>query len=284
MLVVPWPFPRAPLYWPTMNTVQAIILGIVQGVAEFLPISSSGHLVLGKDLLDLGEVPLLFDISLHLATLLAVLIVFGRRIGAIFGSFFRWCLRKAGAADGENLAFIPPFLAATALTAGVGFLIQRYLPVESVRLVSIELLVSAAILLASALLKEGGRGYRELGLGRGLLVGLAQGLGVFSGISRSGATITVGLAVGLKRELAGEFSFLLAVPAILGAFLLGLKDLAALETSVDWAPLALSFAVAFVTGLLSLSLLLRIIKRGRLAWFAAWLVPVGLLGLFLLPA
>lgn len=265
-----------------MDSVQAVILGIVQGVAEFLPISSSGHLVLFKDLLGLGEVPLLFDISLHLATLLAVLIIFRRRILGILASLGRWALRKTGDADAENLALVLPALAATLLTAAIGFGIQKYLPAEPVWLVSLELLVSAAILLGSVFLRTGERGYRQLTVGRGLVVGLAQGFGVFSGISRSGATITAGLLVGLKREEAGEFSFLLSVPAILGAFLLGLKDLDSLEASVDLGPLALSFAVAFVTGLLALSFLMRVVKRGKLAWFAAWLIPVGLAGLFLL--
>lgn len=265
-----------------MSLIQACVLGLVQGLAEFLPVSSSGHLVLFKNLLGLSEVPLLYDVILHLATLVAVLIVFRRRILGILGSLGRWIARKNGREDAANLAIVGPLLLATAVTAAIGFGIQKILPTEGVRLVSIELLVTAAVLAASALLKPGAKGYADIGLGEGLVIGVAQGLGVFSGISRSGFTITAGLASGMKREEAGEFSFLLAIPAILGAFILELKDLGSLEAAVEPLPLAVSALVAFLSGLLALSLLMRIVKRGKLAWFAVYLVPVGLAGLFLL--
>lgn len=267
---------------PGMNMLQAVILGLVQGLAEFLPVSSSGHLVLFKDVLGLTEVPLLFDIVLHLATLCAVCLVFRRRIGGIFVSIARFLARKQGEADADNLGLVVPALLATLVTGVMGVAISKLLPVEGTTLVSIELLVTAAVLAASAFLKPGTKGYRQLGPVDGLVTGFAQGLGVFSGISRSGFTITAGLARGMKREEAGEFSFLLSIPAILGAFLVELDDAGALMSSVDPLPLAVAALVAFVSGVLALSLLMRIVKKGKLAWFAAYLVPVGLIGLFLL--
>jgi undecaprenyl-diphosphatase len=266
-----------------MSIFQAIILGLVQGLAEFLPVSSSGHLVLFQDILGLRDVPLLFDIVLHLATLLAVLLVFRRRIWAILVALWHWATKKKVEADAENLALVLPLLGATAVTAVIGFVIQKYVAdKETVHIVSIELLITAAALIASAFIKPGSKGYRQLGVKESLIVGIGQGLGVFNGISRSGFTISAALLSGLKREEAGEFAFLLAIPAILGAFVLELKDLDKLTASVPLGPMALSAFVAFVSGLLALTVLLRIIKKGKLAWFAAWLIPVGLAGLFLL--
>lgn len=264
-----------------MNYVQAAILGLVQGLAEFLPVSSSGHLVIFKDILGLAEVPFAFDITLHMATLVAVLIVFRRRIGAMLAALWRW-LRGKAAADDPDLALIPPLLIATAVTAIMGFAIEKFVPAEGAKAASAELLVTAAVLAATAFVKEGSRGPTAIGAGRALFIGAAQGLGVFSGISRSGFTIAAGMAAGLKRDLAGEFSFLLSIPAILGAFVLTLKDAPEVAQAVDAGPLALSALVAFASGLVALTLLLKLIRRGRIAWFAAYLVPVGLAGLFLL--
>lgn len=266
-----------------MSIFQAIVLGLVQGLAEFLPVSSSGHLTLFQDILGLGTVPLLFDIVLHLATLLAVLLVFRRRIWAILVAIWHWATRKQVEADKDNLAIVLPLVGATAVTAVMGFAIQKFVvPLETVHVVAGELLLTAAILIASAFIKPGNKGYRQLGLKEALLVGLGQGLGVFNGISRSGLTISAGLLGGMKREEAGEFAFLLAIPAILGAFVLQLKDADKLAASVPLGPMLISALVAFASGLFALTVLLRIIRRGKLAWFAAWLIPVGLAGLFLL--
>ncbi len=266
-----------------MSMLQAIILGLVQGIAEFLPISSSGHLVLFKDVLGLADVPLLFDIILHLATLLAVFIVFRKRIGGILVAFGRWATRKpTRPQDEDNLAIIIPLLVATAVTGVMGYAIQKVLPVEGPKLVSIELLITAAVLVAAGFLKPGTKGYAKIGIKESLLVGIGQGLGVFSGISRSGLTITAGMAGGMKREEAGEFAFLLAIPAILGAFVFELKDAGKLENTVPYLSLALATLIAFVSGILALKFLMNIVKRGKFAWFALYLVPVGIAGLFLL--
>jgi len=266
----------------SMTILNAITLGLVQGLAEFLPVSSSGHLVLFKDILGLSEVPLLFDVVLHLATLVAVCVVFRKRIGGIFLSLARWIGKKNGEADADNLGLVIPALVATFVTGIMGLGISKLLPTESVRFVSIELLITAAVLAASAFIKPGAKEYRNLGLREGLATGFAQGLGVFSGISRSGFTITAGLATGMKREAAGEFSFLLSIPAILGAFLVEMKDAGDLAAKVELLPMVVSALVAFISGVLALTLLMRIVKKGKLAWFAAYLVPVGLAGLFLL--
>lgn len=265
-----------------MTILQALILGLFQGVSEFLPVSSSGHLLALRELFGLSEVPRLFDVILHGATLLSVLVVFRSRIAAILTALIRWAARRKDvpAADTENLALVPPVLAATAVTAFAGLGIEKYLPVESPRVASALLLVTAALLILSSRFR-GTRGYDRLGPGRGALIGLAQGIGVFPGISRSGITISAGLAAGLDRDTAGEFSFLLAIPAIAGALLLELKDMDDLGAAVAPAPLAIGFLAAFASGIAALSLLMPLVRKGRLAWFAAYLIPAGLAGLFL---
>ncbi len=265
-----------------MTILQALVLGLFQGVSEFLPVSSSGHLLVLRDLFGLSEVPRLFDVILHAATLLSVLVVFRSRVGGILAALVRWAARRKDppVADAENLALVPPALAATAVTAVIGLGIEKYLPVQSPRAVCALFLATAALLIVSSRFR-GTRGHDRIGPGRGALIGLAQGIGVFPGISRSGITISAGLAAGLDRGTAGEFAFLVAIPAVAGALLLELKDLAELGAAVGAAPLAVGFLAAFASGIAALSLLLPLVRKGRLAWFAVYLIPVGLAGLFL---
>jgi undecaprenyl-diphosphatase len=264
-----------------MTMLQAVLLGLFQGIAEFLPISSSGHLLILKDLLGLEGVPALFDVVLHMATLLSILVVFRVRVYGILRSMARWIVKKSDESDKENLAIILPALIATALTAIIGLGIETRDFAWSPAFAAGMLLVSALILLASNFFK-GGAGYGALGLKHGLITGIAQGIGVLPGISRSGITISAGLASGMKRETAGEFAFLLAIPAILGALVLELKDLGALLGSVEPAQLLAGSAAAFLAGIAALLLLLPVVRKGKLAWFAAYLIPAGILGLILL--
>lgn len=269
-----------------MTALKAVLLGLIQGIAEFLPISSSGHLALTKTLFGLEEVPVLFDVILHLATLLSVLLVMRKRISAIFIALWRFVfVRHEGRAiskdiaERQNLAFVMPLLIATIVTAVIGFAIQAFFPEGDTRAVAFRLIITAAILASTRFFKPGLLNPMTMGPVRAAFIGLAQGIGVFSGISRSGITISAGLASGLDRETAGEFSFLLSIPAILGAFLLTLKDAGDMLVAVSYGQLALSFMVAFVAGVISLSLLLKLIKGGKIYWFAPYLLIAGSLGL-----
>jgi len=288
-----------------MTPIKAIILGLIQGIAEFLPISSSGHLEIFKEWLGLSDVPLIFDIFLHLATLLVLIIQYRARIGELFVALWRWIIGKHPDSEGaagqesaapgigtsagqgmsarrqrENQTILLLMLVATVITGVLGYLIDK-LPTGGVRVVSVELLITAVVLALTVFVKPGTRGPSETGLGRAAFIGLAQGLGVFSGISRSGFTISAGLFAGLDREWAGEFSFLLAIPAVLGAFVLKLKDLGTMIAEVSWGNLALSFAVAFVSGWFALKFLKRVIKNGKFYWFAPYLVLIGIIGLII---
>ncbi|MDD3980889.1 MAG: undecaprenyl-diphosphate phosphatase [Spirochaetia bacterium] len=276
-----------------MTALQALALGLIQGIAEFLPISSSGHLALLKDLLGLEEIPLLFDVILHVATLFAVIIVLRRRIAAIFAALWNFLFRRrsanpssgTGAASPQsqeqarNLAYILPILIATAVTGVLGYAIQEFFPSDGTRAVSGRMLFTALVLGLTFFVKPGSRVPEAIGWKRAAFVGFAQGIGVFSGVSRSGMTISAGLFSGLDRATAGEYSFLLSIPAIGGAFLLTLKDAGEMMGMVSYGNLALSALAAFVSGLLSLKILLRIIKGGKIYWFALYLMAVGLVGL-----
>jgi undecaprenyl-diphosphatase len=270
-----------------VTTLESVALGALQGLAEFLPISSSGHLLLVRQLMGLGEVPVLYDVLLHVSTVLVVLVVFRRRIGAILAALWRGLFRRPRAAtvaaDQENRRLALWVVAATAMTAAVGLPLSRLEErvLAEPRLLSLFFLVTALILLATVFFR-GERGYAEIGLVGALLIGLAQGIGVLPGISRSGITIAAALLWGLQREKAGEFSFLLVVPAVLGALLLQLRDAGALLAQVDAVRVGIGFLVSFAVGLFSLLLLLRVVRRGRLPYFAIYLLPLSVAAFFVL--
>jgi len=261
-----------------MTVIQALLLGLLQGVAEFLPVSSSGHLVLARALMDLDTVPELFDVILHVATLFVVIWVFRKRIGGILVSLYRFIFRKSDESDRPNLVLTLQLIGASVLTAVIGLGISSLNVREDPGIVSALLIVTALILLVT-IRARGNRSIESIGWGRALLIGAAQGVGVFPGISRSGITIGSGMLSGLNRKAAGEFSFLLSLPAVGGAFLLSLKDAAELSSSVPAASLIAGFAAALLAGYASLKLLLWLIADGRLWLFALYLLPAGIWGL-----
>ena len=259
-----------------VTIIESIILGFLQGATEFLPVSSSGHLVVARHFMDIGQIPALFDILLHLATLLAVVIVFRRRIGELLTSLWQVCVHRADITtqDRENLHLLSLFLIATLVTAAAGLVLERLSISFSAGYVGVFFVVTALILFLSAIPK-GTKGFGELKARDALVTGLAQGLAVLPGISRSGITITASLSTGLDRTKAGEYSFLLSIPAILGALVLEFKDFDSLY--VSGLTVGLGMATAFVVGLASLFFLLRLIRRGRLYLFGFYLIPVGIL-------
>ncbi len=258
-----------------MTILQAILLGALQGLAEFLPVSSSGHLAIVQHFMDLGEVPLLFDILLHVATLCSVCLVFRTRIADLFWTLWRLLTGKSRPEDASDRTMILALLAGTAVTAVVGFALRD--AVESLPL----FWVSASLAVTGILLVVSGRFRPRVvkpvpGVLAGLAVGLAQGIGVIPGISRSGITVSAALFAGVDRKAAGEFSFLLSIPVILGAFILELKSADTLSGVVSAAPLVVGMLTAFAVGFLSLRFLLALINKGKLGWFAAYLVPAGI--------
>ena len=301
-----------------MTILQSILLGFLQGVAEFLPISSSGHLQLAQSLLGLEEVPLLFDVFLHLATLFAVCIYFWPRIWSLLKCFGRWIARRERPAesfdstdllcgtDEAGRKTIIAVIIATVITGAIGVVTSKLIPDMPNKVICGGFIVTSALLITSALLEkrqnakkaaetgaEAGAGVttgaatgtdtpKGVSVKQSLLIGFMQGFGTLPGISRSGSTIAGALFSGVDRAAAGEFSFIVSIPAILGAFILELKGLGDVSATIGAGAVIAGCVTAAVTGYLSLLLLMKLIRKGKLQWFAAYLIPVGILGMILL--
>lgn len=252
-----------------MEILHAIILGIVQGVGEFLPISSSGHLVIVGAILDQSagtesdaESKLLMNVVLHAGTLFSILIVYRNELLKLRLQP-RVCLLIV-------LASVPAGL------LGV-FAKDLFAEVFATPLIAgIALFVTAALLVGGQKLERNELDYNQLSFGKALAIGCFQAAALVPGISRSGSTISSGLALGLKREAAAAFSFLMAVPVIGGAVLLEAKDVIFGDLIIgDPVPLVVGGITAFVVGLLTLRWLVALIAKGRLYWFSYYCVAVG---------
>ncbi|HAZ96419.1 undecaprenyl-diphosphate phosphatase [uncultured Treponema sp.] len=276
-----------------MSIFQGIVLGVLQGIAEFLPISSSGHLIVAQNLFGLEEVPLLFDVFLHVATLLAVVLYFRKKIWELICSFARIFVpvKNPSAVQiekkDEDTKYIVAIILATFVTGVLGIFSSKVISEISVKLVCAGFVVTALLLIFSSLIEKKHLSYSETSLKspswkQSLVIGLAQGIGTLPGISRSGSTIAGSLFCGVKRDVAGEFSFIVSIPAILGAFILELKDLGEVSSSIGAEPVIAGCAAAFASGYIALSWLMKLIKKGRLEWFACYLIPVGILGMIFL--
>ena len=263
-----------------MNIVEALGLGLLQGATEFLPISSSGHLLVAREWLGIAEPPLLFDVLLHVATLFVVCYQFRRRLAALLHAGALLATGRAAAADRDDLRLLAAVVAATAATAVVGLTVSRFLlpSARTLTAVSVAFIATAAILLATRLRRKSPNG-GEPGLWLAIAVGVAQGVAVLPGISRAGITVAACLIGGMNRRRAGELAFLVSVPAVLGALALTLGDARGLIRETGATSLAVGFAAALVTGALCLRALLAVLHRDRLAWFAAYLLPLGAFGL-----
>ena len=271
-----------------MNLFTSLLLGIIQGLAEFLPISSSGHLALAQHLLGINtEVPAFFDVLLHLGTLLAVLVAYWGDVVEIVQEFFR------GVGDivhGTTPTPVPPARRMILLIIVGTLPLFAILPIhkkvqalgDSMVFIGMALVVTGFLLFACDLVRRGHKTERSATLVDALLVGVGQALATMPGISRSGMTISAGCFLGFERSFAVRFSFLLSIPAVLGANLLSLKD--ALEAGVDWAavPVYLVGVVASaVVGYACIRLLKLIAQKGRFGGFAYYCWAVGLLTLLL---
>lgn len=264
-----------------MSVIQGILLGFLQGVAEFLPISSSGHLAVAQNLFGLEEVPLLFDIFLHLATLAAVCIYFWRKIWNLLKCLGRWISRKEATEDDiagrKNIIAI---ILSTIITGILGIVTSKLIPDMSIKVTCAGFLVTALLLIVSSRIgKKNTTEEKPVSKSQALIIGFMQGIGTLPGISRSGSTIAGALFSGVNQKTAGDYSFIISIPAILGAFILELKDLGEVSETVGAAPVIAGCAAAFAVGYISLTVLMKIIRKGKLQWFAAYLIPLGILGM-----
>ncbi len=270
-----------------MELYQGIVLGILQGLTEFLPVSSSGHLVLGQIFFGITQSQLIFDISVHVGTLVAVLVVYFKDIMAIIASIFRY-LRLLFSSEksaylfkeDENLRIALFILIGTIPTGLIGLFLKQFEHVlfSSQLLVGCMLILTGSILWVSKGFYSAGEKGAPLGTWRAIVIGLGQGLAVIPGISRSGTTIATGMFLGLSRDMAAKFSFLLSIPAIIGAEILGVKDLMESGASLDMVTVW-STVVSFAVGLVALKILLKLVHSGKFHLFAPYCWVLGVLAL-----
>lgn len=270
-----------------MQLLDAIILGLVQGLTEFLPVSSSGHLVLGGNLLGVPQHGIYFEVFVHFGTLLSVVTFFFKDIVRITGAFFSSLSApgRIAAIYAQNYDFrVALLILVGTVPAGLaGLLLNDWIEgiFANPILVCFTLLATGGILLATRFIAASET--RQLDLPKALVIGVAQAVAIVPGISRSGSTIATALFFKAPREEAARFSFLLSLPVILGATILKIRELAGETATADeiWILVA-GTVVAYVSGLLAIKFLLDVVRRGKLDWFAYYCFLVGLVGLALL--
>jgi len=247
--------------------IETLILAVVQGITEWLPISSSGHLVIAQKWLGLEELPLLFPVTLHLGTLCVVLLMFWRDIVEIFKALVRLNFKTE---EGKLALYIT---VGSVPTAVIGFIFHDIFEsfFYSLLAVGVALLITGSFLYVSERRKNG----RELGWLDSLLIGIAQGVAIIPGISRSGATISTGLLRRVEKEKVFRYSFLLSIPAIIGA--VAAESVRPTVGNVDAAMLLLGVVTSMIVGYASLKLLLKIILKERFHRFAYYCWTVGVI-------
>ncbi|PLX89023.1 MAG: UDP-diphosphatase [Desulfuromonas sp.] len=255
-----------------MTILHAILLGLVQGLTEFLPVSSSGHLAITQHFLPGFTQPgLLFDVLLHAATMTAVLIYFRAEVTSLASSYFRTDETAANDRHILRLLIFGSIPTAIIGLSGKDFFEGLF---ENLPVIGSMLLVTAALLFLAGRIKRDGRAEAQMNLVDALLVGIAQGAAILPGISRSGSTIACLLLRGVDGVTAARFSFLLALPAVGGATLLSLRDLQHVNPS-ELPAYAIGSLVAFISGLLAIRFLLAVVRNRRLQGFAIYCLLVG---------
>ena len=269
----------------TLNWFQAFILGIIQGLTEYLPVSSSGHLTIASNLfgIDDGSKILTLNIAVHIATVLSSVVILWKEIAWIFSDLFKWKWNE-GSKYAVNIliSMIPVGI--------VGLLFKD--KVEEVfgsglLVVGICLMITATLLAFSYWAKP--RQRENISPLHAFIIGIAQAVAVLPGLSRSGSTIATGLILGNKKERLAQFSFLMVIPPILGEALLDAKKLISGETATAVAdaaqsgattigtiPLIIGFLAAFIVGCIACKWMINIVKKGKLIWFAVYCAIVGL--------
>jgi len=245
--------------------LKAILLGLIQGLTEFLPISSSGHLVIFQDFFGFHENSLLFDVFLHVGTLVPIVVIFWKDIGTLLTTRRRWVVLL-------GLGTVP------IVVVGALFADQIEAAFQVSRWVGALLLLNGCVLLVGGRLDTLRRAKRAPGWLHAAAVGLAQAAAILPGLSRSGSTISTGLATGLDREDAASFSFLLAIPAILLALVFNVWRLLRGTETVKptmWVAIAVGTLVAMVVGYAALRVLLAAVRRGKLGYFGWYCLAVG---------
>lgn len=286
-----------------MEIWKAALLGLIQGVAEFLPVSSSGHLSVFKQILslDLETGGLLFDVMLHLGTLLAVFLAFWKDIKmlivegvGIIVDFFKnvgiWMKNRKAEEKVEYIKvissayrkFVMLVIIATIPTGIIGFVMKDWIEWAGTTLLipGICFIITAILLLFADMNNGGTKRPNQISYGEGAITGVAQGIATLPGLSRSGTTIAAALICGFEKNFAVRYSFIMSIPAVLGAVVLELKDLSSGQfTSGDLLAYGVGTVIAFVVGLLSIRLMLGFIRKRKLWGFSIYCAVLGIVSL-----
>lgn len=270
-----------------MNTLQALIMGLLQGLTEYLPVSSSGHLTIASELFGIdGESNMTFTIAVHVATVLSTLVILGSEIGKILKGMCNPLSPRSLKGNGTFLNRLNPdqryvlnILVSMIPIGIVGVFFKDQ--VEDIfgsglLVVGICLLLTAALLTFSYLARP--RQRENISLGHAFIIGLAQAVAVLPGLSRSGSTIATGLLLGNKKEKLAQFSFLMVIPPILGEVLLDVLKMVKGEEAtggIDTLPLIVGFVAAFISGCAACKWMIGIVKKGKLIYFAYYCAIVG---------
>jgi len=271
-----------------MSLLFAALLGLIQGVAEFLPISSSGHLAVLQNLFGVGEVDTLFDVLLHLATLISICIVFRKDIADMIKEAIGFIkdMRHPTPDEGEpkpaRRLVLMIIIATLPLIIVLPF--KSYIDKlsGSTYFIGVAFLITGAILLLSDRMRNGKKTEKNMTVGDALKIGLVQAVATLPGISRSGSTITGGMAVGLNRSFAVKFSFLMSLPAVLGAVLVSFAD--AVQEGIDTANIPaylLGMAIAGITGYFSIKLVRMLSQKGKFGKFCYYCFAAGIVTIVL---
>ena len=266
-----------------MNTIEAILMGILQGLTEYLPVSSSGHLTIAANLFGIdGEQNLTFTVAVHVATVLSTLVILWKEIVWILKGLFKW----DGAMNAEQ-RYVLAIVVSMIPVGIVGVFFKDY--VEEIfgaglMVVGCCLLLTALLLIFSYYARP--RQKENISLADAFVIGLAQAAAVLPGLSRSGSTIATGLLLGNKKEQLAQFSFLMVIPPILGEALLDILKAMSQGSETATAgigtwPLLAGFLAAFLSGCLACKWMLGIVRRGKLIYFGIYCAVVGLLLIFL---
>lgn len=270
-----------------MTIFQAIIIGIIQGITEFIPISSSGHLVLVQYILKVEHPGITFEIFVHFGSLFSVFYCFYKDIIDIIKGFFSFTAslfnrNKKLAKDADSHNLLLKLIIATAITGIIGIsfkgifedLFKRPLFVVSM------LIVTGFILLLASVIKIGNKGDREISALDSVIVGLSQSFAILPGISRSGSTITGAYLRGLNKDTAIRYSFLLSIPAILGATLLEMMEIMNNGLDIELlTPYIIGTIASAISGIFAIKILIKVLKKDKLQYFAVYCIMIGIIGI-----
>jgi undecaprenyl-diphosphatase len=255
--------------------IEAVVLGVVQGLTEFLPVSSSGHIEIARALLNddsAGKASVLMTVVLHFATAISTVVVFRKEVGEILKGLFQFKYN-------EHTEFTLKIILSMIPAAIVGILFDDYIDSlfnKNMLLVGCMLLVTGVLLLLADRAKKT---EKSVGFGSAVIVGISQAIAILPGISRSGATISTCVLLGIDRSKAARFSFLMVVPLIFGKMAKDLLDGELGAVGDQAVPLIVGFAVAFFTGLLACTWMISLVKAAKLSWFSWYCFVVGVIAI-----